>query len=177
MALGEQDSKFKRQLGIRVPTHIHTAVLESADETAADRASATLLRDRRDNTKARALLLTTFPSIPPQCLEKILQHAFLKGSGRVGRISTRTDTEKATLAVEAHIRHEHTEYERLMEDEGMEREGARKKVWGEVKRVRDEWAGRVERVERSKGDGVEEVKETVRVEEIEVKEVEVIDLT
>lgn len=166
--LGEQDRKFKRQLGIRVPIHIHTAVLESADETAADRASATLLRDRRDNIKARALLLTTFLSIPPQCLEKILQHAFLKGSGRVGRISTRTDTEKATLAVEAHIRHEHTAYERLMEDEGIEREGARKRVWGEVRRVRDEWAGRVGRAGE---DGVgEEV-------EVEVKQVEVIDLT
>jgi hypothetical protein len=151
-----------------VPTHVHTAVLESADETAADRASATLQRDRRDNIKARALLLTTFPSIPPQCLEKILQHAFLKGSRRVGRISTRTDTEKATLAVEAHIRHEHTEYERLMEDEGMEREGARRRVWGEVRRVRDEWAGRVGRAGED-GEG-EEV-------EMEVKEVEVIDLT
>ncbi|KUL90102.1 hypothetical protein ZTR_02001 [Talaromyces verruculosus] len=179
--LGEQDSKFKRQLGIRVPIHIHTAVLESADETAADRASATLLRDRRDNIKARALLLTTFPSIPPQCLEKILQHAFLKGSGRVGRISTRTDTEKATLAVEAHIRHEHTAYERLMEDEGIEREGARKRVWGEVRRLRDEWAGSVG---RAREDEVEEVKEAVGVEEIEgmkemegMKEVEVIDLT
>ena len=173
--LGEQDSKFKRQLGIRVPIHIHTAVLESADETAADRTSATLLRDRRDNIKARALLLTTFPSIPPQCLEKILQHAFLKGSGRVGRISTRTDKEKATLAVEAHIRHEHTAYERLMEDEGIEREGARKRVWGEVRRVRDEWAGRVG---SAREDEVEEVKEAVGVEEMEgMKEVEVIDLT
>ncbi|KAE8555158.1 hypothetical protein EYB25_003706 [Talaromyces marneffei] len=133
------DAKLRRQLGIRVPSQIHTEVLESANETAAHRASATLLRDRRDNVKSRALLLATFPAIPPQCLEKILQHAFLKGSGRVGRISTRTETEKATLAVEAHIRHEHTEYERLMEAEGMEREGARGKVWENVKRIGDQW--------------------------------------
>jgi hypothetical protein len=165
--VGKQDSKFKRQLGIRVPSQIHTQVLESASETAAVRASATLLRDRRDNVKAQALLLTTFPSIPTTCLERILQHAFLKGSGRVGRISTRTEREKVTLAVEAHIRHEHTEYERLLEDDGMEREGARKVVWGEVKRIRDQWAGKIKSArEDGKGDKVEEV-----------KEVEVIDLT
>ena len=134
------------KLNVKTQTHqsklCTSGVLESANETAATRASATLLRDRRDNVKSRALLLATFPEIPPRCLGKILQHAFLKGSGRVGRISTRTDREKATLAVEAHIRHEHTEYERLFEEEGMEREGARKNVWGEVKRVRDEWAGK-----------------------------------
>lgn len=151
-------------------------MVESASETAAHRASATLLRDRRDHTKARALLLATFPEIPPQCLEKILQHAFLKGSGRVGRISTRTDTEKATLAVEAHIRHEHTEYERLMEDKRVEREGARKKVWGDVKRIRNEWAGNIKDTPEDGDDSeVEEVEEEKKVKE--VQEVEVIDLT
>jgi hypothetical protein len=71
------------------------------------------------------------------------------------------------LAVEAHIRHEHTEYEALMEDRKMERVGARKVVWEEVKRMRDQWAGRKENVD----EGREEE------EEREVKEVEVIDLT
>lgn len=79
----------------------------------------------------------------------------------MGRISTRTDTEKATLAVEAHIRHEHTEYERLMQEEGVERGEARKRVWGEVRRVRDEWTGKIK---GAREDG-------------EVEEVEVIDLT
>lgn len=94
----------------------------------------------------------------------------------MGRISTRTDTEKATLAVEAHIRHGHTEYERLMDDEKMEREGARKRVWGEIKRVRDEWAGRVEKAREDEVEEVEGVEE-IEMKKVEVKKVEVIDLT
>ncbi|RAO67765.1 uncharacterized protein BHQ10_003777 [Talaromyces amestolkiae] len=159
------DSKFKHQLGIRIPLAIHTTVLESASSTAAHRASATLLRDQRDNIKARSLLLATFPAIPPKCLERVLEHAFLKGSGRVGRISTKTDAKKATLAVEAHIRHEHTGYERLMQEEDVGREEARRRVWGEVRRARDEWAGTIA-----------DAREDGEVEEA-VKEVEVIDLT
>lgn len=80
------------------------------------------------------------------------------------------------MAVEAHIRHEHTEYERLMEDKRVEREGARKKVWGDVKRIRNEWAGNIKDTPEEGDDSeVEEVEEEKKVKE--VQEVEVIDLT
>ncbi|EED22333.1 conserved hypothetical protein [Talaromyces stipitatus ATCC 10500] len=142
------DNKLNHQLGIRIPSAIHTSVLHSATQTAAHRALATHNRDIRTNLKARSLLQLTFPSIPPTCLSKILQHAFLKGSGRVGRISTRPDEKKATLAVEAHVRHEHTEYEKLMSEGGMNREEAREVVWKEVKTIRDGWAkGKVKEAE------------------------------
>ena len=87
----------------------------------------------------------------------------------MGRISTKTDAKKATLAVEAHIRHEHTGYERLMQEEGTEREEARRRVWGEVRRIRDEWAGKIANA-RENGEVEEAVEEAV-------EEIEVIDLT
>lgn len=80
--------------------------------------------------------------MPSPCRKKILQHAFKKGSGRVGRISTRSDLQKATLAVEAHIRHEHTPYEKVLREGISDRDEARELVWPAVQRIRDEWAGK-----------------------------------
>lgn len=77
--------------------------------------------------------------MPEKCVQEILQHAFLKGSGRVGRISTRSEQAKATLAAEAHIRHNHTSYDQLL-DGGIDRESARETVWDLVQDIRDQWA-------------------------------------
>lgn len=78
--------------------------------------------------------------MPVDSLEIILDHAFLKGSGRVGRTATKTDERKAILAVEAHIRHTHTPYEELM-DAGMERKKAREVVWETVQAIKTAWEG------------------------------------
>lgn len=76
--------------------------------------------------------------MPAASLETVVNHAFLKGSGRVGRTSKRTDERKAELAVEAHIRHTHTPYEELL-DAGMDREEARELVWDTVQQIKAEW--------------------------------------
>jgi hypothetical protein len=79
--------------------------------------------------------------MPVEDLETILDHAFLKGSGRVGRTSTTSDEHKAILAVEAHIRHMHTPYESLLRA-GTKREDARKAVWDTVQSIRAAWEGK-----------------------------------
>ncbi|KAL1860960.1 hypothetical protein Plec18170_001474 [Paecilomyces lecythidis] len=134
------DSKGKRTLGIRVPKEIYHSVCSDATETASSRADAVKVRDERDLTRSRKLLLAQFPKMPPSTLDKVLQHAFLKGSGRVGRSTKRSDERKAELAIEAHIRHLHTPYEKLLE-EGMDREKAREKVWDAVQEVKAAWGG------------------------------------
>lgn len=68
----------------------------------------------------------------------VLGHAFLKGSGRVGRTARMGEEEKVRLAVEAHVRHVHTEYEGLLEG-GMGKKEARERVWKKVKEIRGEW--------------------------------------
>lgn len=73
-------------------------------------------------------------------MEIVLNHAFLKGSGRVGRTSMKTDERKAVLAVEAHIRHVHTPYEALL-DAGMTRDQARDAVWHTVQTIKTAWEG------------------------------------
>ncbi|PGH06098.1 hypothetical protein AJ79_06632 [Helicocarpus griseus UAMH5409] len=131
--------KSRRTLGLYVPTDIHTAVTLSAADTQSARAQAVAQKDLRDSTKARELLETHFPNMPAQSLEKVLGHAFLKGSRRVGRSGKiESDEVKVRLAVEAHIRHEHTDYDRLL-DCGVEWKEARARVRAKVNQVLALW--------------------------------------
>ncbi|PGH30118.1 hypothetical protein GX50_07095 [[Emmonsia] crescens] len=136
--------KTQRTLGLYIPAQIHTAVTQSAARTVTARAQAVAQKDARDTSKARALLRAQFPAMPADTLETVLGHAFLKGSRRVGR-SGKVESEevKVGLAVDAHIRHVHTDYERLLEG-GVERGEARERVWGTVRRVRALWEGKGE---------------------------------
>ncbi|OKL56043.1 hypothetical protein UA08_08731 [Talaromyces atroroseus] len=133
------DNKERAQLGIRVQKDIYKEVTKTAQQTAQNRRVAVQVRDARDQRKAKIILSETFPSMPDACVEEVLQHAFLKGSGRVGRTATRPEKVKAILAVEAHIRHKYTPYEQLLR-EGIDRESARESVWELVKAIRDKWA-------------------------------------
>ncbi|OJD19575.1 hypothetical protein AJ78_00432 [Emergomyces pasteurianus Ep9510] len=137
----------QRTLGLYIPSQIHTTVSQSASSTLTARALAVAQKDARDTSKARALLRNQFPAMPVDTLETVLGHAFLKGSRRVGR-SGKVEREevKVGLAVDAHIRHVHTDYEKLLED-GVERADARERVWGTVKKVRALWEGKKEDVE------------------------------
>ncbi|KAL4915531.1 hypothetical protein BDW62DRAFT_188390 [Aspergillus aurantiobrunneus] len=134
------DNTGKKPLGIRIPADVHTTVLQSAKETAESRANAVKLRDEKDLAHSRELLRKQFPLMPAEELDIILDRAFLKGSGRVGRTSTTSDHHKAVLAVEAHIRHMHTPYETMLR-EGKRRDEARKAVWHMVQAIRAAWAG------------------------------------
>lgn len=118
----------KRTLGLRVPADIYSSVLHSAAATASSRANAVHLRDAKDSSRSRELLRSQFPLMPADSLETILDHAFLKGSGRVGRTGMKSDEHKADLAVEAHIRHMHTPYEELLNAGVDRREADRKSV-------------------------------------------------
>lgn len=123
-----------------MPEEIYTEVLESAAATKETRASAVQMRDAKDLSKSRELLKTEFPLMPKETLKIVLEHAFLKGSGRVGRTAMISDEKKTLLAVEAHIRHVHTPYEKLLE-EGVSRKHAREQVWSTIQAVERAWQG------------------------------------
>jgi len=143
-----QDKSGKRVQGIQVPAEIHANVVELAALTAGSRANAVQARDTKFISHGRKLLREQFPLIPEESLEIILNHSFLKGSGRVGRAGTTTDKRKATLAVEAHIRHKHTSYEKLL-SAGIDRKDARETVWPTVQAIRNSWNGDEENKENA----------------------------
>ena len=103
------------RVGMHVPVAIHDQVQTNAAATADSRQQAVLSKDNRDKEKARATLCSLFPRIPSEDSDRVLDHAYLKGSGRVGRSGKITDVQKMKLAVVAHIRHEHTNYDELLQ--------------------------------------------------------------
>ncbi|KAJ5359681.1 uncharacterized protein N7496_012094 [Penicillium cataractarum] len=127
-------------VGIRVPSGIYAEVLAKSKETERPRAFAANPRYTNSQDPARTLLRRHFPMMPGHILDSIVEYAFQEGSGRVGCDETLSDSEKAQLAVEAHIRHHHTPYEAMLES-GLDRELAHRRVRETVQRIRKAWEG------------------------------------
>ena len=87
-------------------------------------------------------ILESYPGCPPESAEAIAVHACRKHSGRVGRSAGAKEfAEKAiTLAVRAHLRHEHTGYDRLLM-EGWDRNAARAEIGGALAEAEARWRG------------------------------------
>ena len=81
-----------------------------------------------------------FPGCPAVERTAIAEHACRKYSGRVGRSAAAKDLEEhaVTLAVQAHVRHAHVPYDRLLAS-GMERFKARDQVALAVLKRLDDW--------------------------------------
>ena len=81
-----------------------------------------------------------YPSCPPAQRTLIAEHACVRRSGRVGRSAAgkRFDPEAIELAVQAHVRHTATGYDRLLA-KGMDRADARREVRADVDRVLESW--------------------------------------
>jgi hypothetical protein len=82
-----------------------------------------------------------FPGCPKNRATAIAQHAALRGSGRVGRsAAARALDERAiTAAVVASVRHEDTDYDRLLMS-GTPRELAREQIRPAIDRMLGTWA-------------------------------------
>jgi hypothetical protein len=72
-----------------------------------------------------------YPGCPEDEAEDIVDHAFEVGSGRVGRTSDLDLVDKIRLAVVAHVRHTHTDYDELLQ-EIYDREYAREVTAGAI---------------------------------------------
>ncbi|TLD30850.1 hypothetical protein PspLS_02213 [Pyricularia sp. CBS 133598] len=134
-------TKRIKTLGIRVPADIYSEVTESERQTRTARATNV---QKRDDAGLRAFeleLRRLFPKAPADAAETVARHALVKRSRRVGRAGTMDMDKKVRLAVTAHIRHRHTDYDAML-SRGVPREEARTKVWGKIVEVADGWAGR-----------------------------------
>ncbi|KAI1407401.1 hypothetical protein F5Y13DRAFT_206441 [Hypoxylon sp. FL1857] len=107
------DSK-NRRIGIRVPLAIYDSVQEKYKQTRESRAAAVHKRDKKMEVDFRNSVLRQFPLIPASSLLEVVRHATKKHSGRVARTGKLDLAKKAQLAVRAHIRHRHTDYDDLL---------------------------------------------------------------
>ena len=128
----------KVQIGIRVPKFILQQVHKQANETLPSRRAATERRDASLLAAASSELHEKFPNMPEDEAKMVLKHGFKKNSGRVGRTSLIPLSQKVVLAVIAHVRHKHTEYNMILE-RGVERKEARRVVRKQIEIVLRRW--------------------------------------
>ena len=131
-------------VGIRVPRRIRDAVQESHEATREKRAQAVLRKDEKLEREFRDAVLAQFPGTPEESVTKIVGRAMAKRSRRVGRTGKLDVKERAALAVRAHIRHVHTDYDKLMRS-GVARGQARSQIHEKIDEVVLAWGGETSR--------------------------------
>src|SRR5215470_11653440 len=108
-------------------------------------ASARDLEDQRYIEQFASAIQASYPACPAHEALGIARHACQKHSGRVGRSAAAKalDMEAVDLAVRAHVRHTHSEYDRLLA-KGFERLEARSAVADKVAMVMERWRRRAD---------------------------------
>jgi hypothetical protein len=117
--------------------------LTDAEARSLARDRAAERRERTDEQYVRTFaeqVEKVFPGCPEREREAIAKHACLKYSGRIGRSSAarRFDETAIELAVQAHVRHAHTDYDELLA-RSMDRGEARAAVRATVAGVLHGW--------------------------------------
>lgn len=130
---------MKERIGIGVPTYVYLKVQFDERNTRAERASNTLKRDDNIAREFEEAIMKEFPHIPTRDMTGILEKALEKSKGKVGRTSTLDITNKTILAVRAYIRHQHTDYDKLLRG-GMDRDEARREVAAKVRETDKAWS-------------------------------------
>jgi hypothetical protein len=134
------------RLGLNCPVEAYEQVKVQATVSAPSRREAVFIKDLKDSKAAQNAILRLFPQIPLAHCQAVLDHAYAKGTGRVGRIGTLDDEEKVTLAIVAHIRHTMTPYDQLLRsleyqsmNDAARKDTARVMVRGRINEVLNQW--------------------------------------
>jgi hypothetical protein len=138
--------RYERQGILVEPEALHRAEEESladAEVRARRQARAALHREEADHEFVAAFaraIREQYPGCPAKEAMGIAEHACRKYSGRVGRTAAAKELspEAIRLAVIAHIRHAHTNYDELLA-QFADRDSARERIWGKVAAILDDW--------------------------------------
>ncbi|KAK4106965.1 hypothetical protein N658DRAFT_398656, partial [Parathielavia hyrcaniae] len=128
------DKRDNKPLGLHCPAHIYHAVMREHAATAAQRAEAVQKREATISENFEEAILKHFPNIPKTEVSQIPKHSLKKHSRRVGRTGTVALHDRVKLAVRAHIRHLHTDYNQLLK-QGVGRPAARDKILARLNEV------------------------------------------
>jgi hypothetical protein len=126
-AIARAEQECLADAELRVRQRERAAIRREAGEEAYETAVTTTIR-------------AAFPGCPAEEAARIAAWTCRKHSGRVGRSAAAKDLDPVALrlAVIAHIRHEHTDYDRQLMRTG-DRQAARQTVRGEIDRVLARW--------------------------------------
>ena len=117
--------------------------LSDEDQRRIARERASTARERADQRYIEQfveVVRSSYPGCPEAEAVAIARHACQKYSGRVGRSAAAKafETEAIDLAVKAHVRHTHTDYDRLL-SKGFDRSDARSAVARKLAAVIEQW--------------------------------------
>jgi hypothetical protein len=118
--------------------------LADSDSRARQRVRATLKRDTADRSVVASFasaVRSAYPGCPGAEAEQIADHACARSSGRIGRTAAARELDPVAirLAVQAHVRHVHTNYDRLLA-QLWDRRDARDEVRDDVANILRQWA-------------------------------------
>lgn len=138
--------RYERRGTLVEPEALRLARLEcetDAAQRAQQRAQAAVRREAEDQAYIVSFtreVKRLFPGCPLSEARKIAAHACAKHSGRVGRTAAakELDEEMVRLAVIAHVRHLHTDYDRIIA-RTRDKRGARDRIRNKVTAVLQEW--------------------------------------
>jgi hypothetical protein len=138
--------RYERRGILATPAAIEQAqkeCLSDADQRAAHRERGAVQRERDDAKLVGEMTVTIqeqYPGCPAEEARRIASHTARRGSGRVGRSAAgrKLHDEAIRLAVVAHIRHEHTDYDELLMT-GCSRGEARRSIAGRLNHVLAAW--------------------------------------
>lgn len=138
--------RYERQGILVTPEALQRAeaeCLEDEDQRARNRERAAVRRGAMDVEYSNAVaeqLRENFPGCPTEEIGRIAAWTCRKGSGRVGRSAAAKEFDPGALrlAVIAHIRHEHTDYDEFLMKHG-DRAYARELVRSEIEKVLARW--------------------------------------
>jgi hypothetical protein len=138
--------RYERRGTLVEPKAIDLAEAEcaaDAPERAKRRAEAAVVREAEDRqyvVEFAAAIRKQFPNCPPDDEKTIATHACEKHSGRVGRSAAakELDPAKVRAAVVAHVRHLHTEYDRLLAA-NVPRRDARDRIAERLEQILRRW--------------------------------------
>ncbi|KAL7787872.1 hypothetical protein V8C37DRAFT_389326 [Trichoderma ceciliae] len=129
-----------KPVGLRAPKWILHQVFTEEKATRERRRGAVERRDAATEDVFEKAIRRLFAKIPKQDLATILKCTLRKRSGRVGRTGKLALDKKAYLAVQAHIRHCHTNYDKITKAT-QDRDAARRAIREKVSKLLIEWGG------------------------------------
>ncbi|KAI9794830.1 MAG: hypothetical protein M1816_002958 [Peltula sp. TS41687] len=139
--------KACKALGLRVSrggrVHVAPGTLPDASGGQAEHgiAEATVSSQEKINAEARNALAELFPRMPARDNSQIISNAFKEGKKKVGTAENLPFLRRVQLAVLAHIRHVHTDYDHLLRTGACEKLEARARIEQACHRMIVEWSG------------------------------------
>ncbi|KAI5783981.1 hypothetical protein FPQ18DRAFT_266203, partial [Pyronema domesticum] len=106
------------KIGLQVPVSVYITAVDLDKSTEATRKKAVDSKDTRERKEAMKCLTWLFTHIPEKDADRVVNYAFKKRTGRVGRTGTLALEERLRMATIAHIRHTHTDYDERLKAAG-----------------------------------------------------------